>query len=148
MKAKQWFYRSRKRKDPIDRFSDLWRSFNNLYADMDGATERDRISDFLTKNISEGSASRVLSEGRKSVEALIQEPIVDMRGNGRSTAGQIANFTSADCNLDRLMSLLQMVYQVRCNLEHGQKSPTRPRDVELCRASSEIMQSILSLYFE
>jgi hypothetical protein len=27
-----------------------------------------------------------------------------------------------------------VIYQIRCNLAHGQKSPNRERDVQLCKA--------------
>ena len=44
---------------------------------------------------------------------------------------------------ERATSLLLSVYQVRCNLFHGGKSPDNKRDLKLVESSAEIMNGYL-----
>src|SRR6185369_2494101 len=38
---------------------------------------------------------------------------------------------------------LMLIYQVRCNFEHGQKSPSRARDEALCEAACPFMSGVV-----
>lgn len=143
MKASEWLRRAKTRNDPADRFGNLWRGFNNLYAPYSGSNERDRIAQLLRTTVSEVDAATILDPNSKSVEYLVSTPVRDMRGNGRDTSPYIARYAKAGGALDRLVALSGIIYQVRCNLEHGQKSPSRKRDIELCHHSSEVLQSIM-----
>lgn len=47
-----------------------------------------------------------------------------MRGNGKDTTPYIHAFEFATDALAKLKEIFMVIYQVRCNLEHGQKSPS------------------------
>jgi len=66
-----------------------------------------------------------------------------MRGNGRNTAKHIQAFQAGNTSLGKLKELFMIIYQVRCNLEHGQKSPSRDRDVELCRSARPLVDRVV-----
>jgi hypothetical protein len=66
-----------------------------------------------------------------------------MRGKGNDTSQFIVAFQAASDELERLINLFMVIYQVRCNLEHGQKSPSRDRDIQLCRASEPFVRAVL-----
>jgi hypothetical protein len=62
-----------------------------------------------------------------------------MRGNGKDTTPNIQAFNAAADSTTRLEELFMVIYQVRCNLEHGQKSPSRERDLLLCECAAPIV---------
>ena len=66
-----------------------------------------------------------------------------MRGNGRDTSANIQAFNAATDSLAKLQEVFMVIYQVRCNLEHGQKSPSRERDIQLCQAASPLVAHIV-----
>lgn len=143
MKAQEWLQKSLETEDPIDGFSNLWRAFNNLYYPVNGAHERTKILRFLEESVDEELAADLLTEHEDEVRYLLGDPVIDMRGNGRNTAQHIEAFQLGDTYLDKLKELFMIIYQVRCNLEHGQKSPSRDRDVELCRSARPIVEWIV-----
>jgi hypothetical protein len=145
MKAREWHQRGKLAKDPIDALTEFWRGFNNLFFPVKGRDERDKIRKFLVSEISEKQAEDVLDGYKKEIGVLVAKPILDMRGNGRNTKINIEAFDQAKDSLGKLQEVFMMIYQVRCNLEHGQKSPNRKRDVELCAAAFPIVAEIVGM---
>lgn len=145
MKAQEWLDRGNQAADPIDAFSNFWRGFNNLFFGATHGQERDRIKNFLGQTISEADAAALLHDHASEVAYLLSQPVIDMRGNGRNTALNIQSFTTASSSLARLQEVFMVIYQVRCNLEHGQKSPSRERDLQLCQCASPLVAYVLSL---
>lgn len=143
MKAQEWLQRSREAEDPIDGFSNAWRAFNNLYYPVKGPHERVKVLYYLEENVNEELAAELLAEHEGQVNYLLGEPVIDMRGNGRNTASHIQAFQAGDTSLDKLKELFMIIYQVRCNLEHGQKSPSRDRDIELCREARPLVEHVV-----
>ena len=143
MKAQEWLQRSREAEDPIDGFSNAWRAFNNLYYPVNGRQERVKILHYLEESVNEELATELLAEHEGQVSYLLGEPVIDMRGNGRDTANHIQAFQAGDTSLDKLKEIFMIIYQVRCNLEHGQKSPSRDRDVELCRSARPLVERVV-----
>ena len=135
--------RSREAEDPIDGFSNAWRAFNHLYFPVDGQNERDKIRRYLTDSVDEAMAERLLEEHEGELDYLTAEPVIDMRGNGRDTPPNIEGFRGRGAAVGKLQSSFMIIYQVRCNLEHGQKSPSRERDVALCRSACPLVQCIV-----
>jgi len=68
-----------------------------------------------------------------------------MRGNGRDTTANIQAFNVATNSLAKLQEIFMIIYQVRCNLEHGQKSPNSERDIQLCQWASPVVAHVVSL---
>lgn len=66
-----------------------------------------------------------------------------MRGNGKDTSQHIAQFGAAATALEKIGALFMIIYQVRCNFEHGQKSPTRARDRMLCEAACPFVADVV-----
>lgn len=143
MKAQEWLQRSRETEDPIDGFSNVWRAFNNLYYPTNGPHERIKILRYLEGNVDEELAAGLVSERESEVNSLLGEPVIDMRRNGRNTAHNIEAFQAGHTYLSKLKELFMIIYQVRCNLEHGQKSPSRDRDVELCKSARPIVEGVV-----
>ena len=41
-----------------------------------------------------------------------------------------------------------VIYQVRCNFEHGQKAPQNDRDRTLCASAGPIVGDVIALTFQ
>lgn len=143
MKAREWLDRGLERNDPIDLLTDAWRAFNSLFYRESGGSERVKINNYLSANVSEDTAQQLIDGHQTEIVYLLSQPVIDMRGNGRDTVDAINEYNSSSGNLERLRALFKIIYQVRCNLEHGQKSPTRERDVELCSSSWPLVAEIV-----
>ena len=105
-------------------------------------TERNNIKTFLNQNISEAEAEEILHAHADEIAYLLSQPVIDMRGNGKDTKPNIEAFNAATDYLTKLKELFLVIYQVRCNLEHGQKSPGRERDVHLCQSASPLVAHV------
>ena len=143
VKAHEWYERGNQASDPIDAFSNFWRGFNNLYAPMRKKNEREKIQAFLQNSICEERASHLLSTHADCIDYLLSEPVINMQGNGKDTAPNITAFKEATSSLVKFKEVIMVVYQVRCNLEHGQKSPSRVRDVLLCQCATPIIAALI-----
>lgn len=143
MKATEWIDRGKSSEDPIDAFDNYWRAFNNLYFDVRKGKETEKIRLYLQQKISQISASQMLSAHSIHVEYLLSQPVTDMRGNGKNTASNIQAFEAAPDALAKLEELFMVIYQIRCNLSHGQKSPSRERDITLCRSSVPLLDAVV-----
>jgi len=145
VKAKEWLERGRASSTPIDAFSNFWRGFNSLYAEVTKkGDERSRIRAFLKSNVSADLATQTIDAHPQALDYLISQPVKDMRGNGKDTTSNIDAFAAAKSPQEKICELFMIIYQVRCNLEHGQKSPNRARDIELCRYSSLFVADVVA----
>ncbi len=145
MVAREWLEMGDARVSPVDRLTDYWRAFNNLYSSVTGHPESRRILDYLEQSVSEERAEAILQERQEQAHYLLSVPVIDMRRNGRDTSGCIEEFKSAGSSLEKLRQLFMVIYQVRCNLEHGQKSPTDDRDVRLCQAAGPVVADVVRI---
>ncbi len=141
MKAREWFERGETATDSFDALSNYWRGFNYLFAGL--GQERQLISDFLRAKLDEQFAQGLLDSHTSEVNDLMAMPVIDMRGNGRDTSRFIAEFGMATTAIEKLVALFMVIYQVRCNFEHGQKAPSRERDQSLCKAACSFVAGVV-----
>ncbi|MBP7646980.1 MAG: hypothetical protein KA751_09550 [Comamonas sp.] len=141
MKASEWLERGAAAVDPFEALSNYWRGFNNLFAGQ--GPERQLISAFLQSKIDEQFAQDLINTNEKEARELLSTPVVDMRGSGKDTSRYIAQFGAAATPLEKLDALFMIIYQVRCNFEHGQKSPSRARDQILCGAACPFVAEVV-----
>ena len=143
MKAREWLNRGLEGRDPIDLLTDSWRGFNNLFYPCDGGNERSKIRNYLEQSISEEVAKELIENHEQEVAYLLSRPVNDMRGNSRNTAPSIKAYEGTSSFTEKLIELFIIIYQVRCNLEHGQKSPSRERDVQLCTSAWPLVAEVV-----
>jgi len=141
LKAREWLQRGLRAQDSFDALSNYWRGFNNLFSG--NGQERQLISAFLRARVDEGLAGKLLESHAADASVLMSQPVIDMRGNGKDTSLYIEKFRNAETAMDKLDALFMVIYQVRCNFEHGQKSPSRDRDVALCNAVCPFVAAVL-----
>ena len=143
MKAKEWLDRGMKDTDQVNALSNFWRGFNILFYGEAQQSERKKIRAFLSQKITEAEAKGLLQEHEPNISYFLSKPVIDMRGNGRDTTENIQAFNAANNSLEKLQEIFMIIYQVRCNLEHGQKSPTRERDIQLCQCALPLLAKVI-----
>ncbi|MCK8132029.1 HEPN domain-containing protein [Pseudoalteromonas sp. 2CM28B] len=146
MKSIEWLERGLNQNDPIDCLSNCWMGFNSLYSNSSSKTEVDSIKSFIDTNVDLKVAQELLDNHQIEITYFMTRPVIDMRGNGKSSQTDIDIFNSTDCAVSKLKSILMVIYQVRCNLMHGQKSPSRDRDVDLCKHSWPFVAELVDRY--
>jgi hypothetical protein len=141
VKAGEWLGRGETAADSFDALSNYWRGFNNIFAGQ--GQERQLISAFLQSKLDEEFAQELLDAHTQEVADLMSTPVIDMRGNGKDTSQYMAEFGAAATAIEKLVALFMVIYQVRCNLEHGQKSPSQVRDQTLCQAACPFVAGVV-----
>lgn len=145
--AREWLKRGRGAASPIDAVTDYWRGFNNLYAAArNKGDERTKIRAYLANIVSSQDAQEILAVNDQALAYLLSRPVIDMRGTGRNSLPAMEAFATTDDSKIKLAELFMIIYQVRCNLEHGDKSPTVERDNDLCRASAPFVAAVVERY--
>lgn len=143
MKAREWLERGMNTMDPVDAFACFWRGFNNLFSSIGKGQERELIRTFLSNKLTGVQAHEILVSNAESVEYLLSQPVIDMRRNGKDSTPHIHAFNTATDPQTKVQELFMIIYQVRCNLEHGQKSPTNERDIQLCKCAAPIIGHVI-----
>ena len=124
--------------DPVFRFVALWIAFNALYQSklpgVDG--DRSQISEF-SKNEEVNNEHQCLiqreSKYRKAIEVIKNKGVFNIKYKKQETIRNERNFQEVAICL----------YQIRCNLFHGGKTPSNIRDIELIKAACKILSMIL-----
>lgn len=147
MKAREWFDKGEHEEDVFNSFFHFWQAFNSIYHDQKKSAERIKINNFFNNNFSEQIAIDILENHSPEIDLLLSSPIIDMNTQAKDTSENISAFYATDNSLDKLQQLFMIIYQVRCNLVHGQKSPSRKRDLDLCKSATPILKDVLSRVF-
>jgi len=145
LKAEEWFKRGHEANNPLDAFNHFWVAFNNLYSSQNGRFEPQKIKNYLSSHVSEDVALELLERHSDKIDFLISQPVKHIPENGQDTQGHVDAYTGSENPIDKLKSIFMIIYQIRCNLIHGQKSPSRERDVELCNNSCGILSAVIEL---
>jgi|GEM_PF-2461267 len=143
MKADEWYATATKHTDAFSRFYFLWLSFNNLYASYYHRDERRAIQNLLDNELDEKQSVSIITNSRNQIKTLTDRPVLDMRDGLDRTSIFVHSFNNARSYKSKIKELFMIIYQVRCNLFHGQKSPSRQRDQQLCEASAHFVELLL-----
>lgn len=132
------------------RFMGRWIAFNSLYRAYFNGSECDRLMSCVTASVSDAVAENILAELDSDIRFYVSLPPGDMRWLGhptrfraRTTADLQAVRDTSRPARERLAYLVAAVYQVRCNLFHGDKNPADFRNHELIRAGDRILSAVL-----
>lgn len=121
----------------INRFLKLWIAFNALYAVRFDRVRGDRnqVRRFARWAPVVAAHERGLGERvyRRSVESIGEFGVYNFERAQRIHVSQ--PYSSSD--------MFEAVYQIRCNLFHGRKTPRNLRDAQLVQAGASILTLIL-----
>lgn len=130
-------------------FLRLWSAFNCIYGEQTGRDELEKATQAVQRFLSEAVASRILERTRPNADALLTLPPGDMRKDAadpdfrKKTEAHTSKYGNPDLPArDSLAGLVGVIYQVRCNLLHGDKDPDEARDLGLvshCVGISQVL---------
>ena len=126
--------------DVIFRFTALWIAFNALYAlRFHGERgDRNQVRAFAQWAPAQEAHGRALSAS----DAAYSDAIATLQAKG------VYNFSR--CEVEHipdptdLVRIIEVVYQVRCNLFHGHKVPADLRDRSLVQAAFTVISALIS----
>ena len=122
-------------------FSEFVRSFNDQYSKLlDTDAEFARSVRALRESITKRNGCYVLNLSRKEsldVESWASEDV--------SRAGNLAVSFNNERKLGQLQNVL---YQVRCNVFHGEKVPGEPNDDRIVRAAYPVLRFLVNLMLQ
>lgn len=138
----RWFERSQKQRTRVftifDQFISLWFSFNSWGTYLTKKdTDREMINQVKTNNALLTTYSNLIKNDdfKRDVSRLAEYGVWDMRPNHEDKLTTISD-------VNDFGQILDAIYQVRCNLFHGQKSIINPHDFELVELSFRILSSV------
>lgn len=131
-------------------FLKLWMAFNAIYNVREKEhVEREQVRRSVDY-IEEHRAAELLDRLHDAARQLAEDPPGDMRYASDSPAFYAAVKQDVEALRDgggsatqKMGALLALVYQVRCNLIHGNKDPGRERDLQLIQVSNTVLQAAL-----
>jgi len=143
--AQTWFEKANQAEDHYDRFVYLWFALNALYNEFFTGSERKAISDLIYSDdyrLNNSKINEILNI--PEVEFFKNRIIRDCRGNGRDTCAYAAILKSNSySHKKKLDNLLKILYQVRCNLFHGNKMFGRDSDDEVILHASTALRKVV-----
>ncbi len=139
--ALDWYRFGLEREDDFFcRFIMHWIAFNWLYAEFAQQSESEKESIKLCCLYYMEKLKKYDAFSTEAIHIFLEAPVVDSRiGEKKCHLKQYRRVVEENSIVD----LFYMMYQVRCNLFHGAKSIFRERDVELVRASAELLEGYL-----
>lgn len=154
--ASRWYKRGKQETDPFDKFIDMWISYNAIYSDTHGDYEIDRAANCAGNIYSKNVQKYNVLLSTEDAQYFGKRKIVDCK-NSKYTAedsrAKIECYDPSDYKscAEAFESLIKCIYKVRCNLFHGDKTPSGPvdfnDDTEIVTHAGAVMQSILDIYF-
>ena len=140
-----WFKKLDCQEDSFIKFIILW-FILNAWLTIISKKDRDRKAlnwFYDNKSLLKDTATKILTQSYviKTLEDLKkQSPIYDMRPGHKHESKELKNIKG-------IKEVLEFIYQIRCNLFHGSKSPGDSRDKNLVEFSSKILMPWLTEAF-
>lgn len=148
--ARSWLKKAEAENDDFDRFVSAWFAFNAVYGQRFDGDERRAIGDLLHDpefRLPDPAIRTMLANPGVRYFVDRDSPIRSTRGDGRDTRGeQIRLRNKGWPPIQRLHALLRILYQVRCNLFHGDKMYTSELDQEVVRHAANALIPVVRSY--
>lgn len=131
-------------------FREKWLTIHAFASVFENQNQRRSLIAAIEASISEDEASEILRELADEIAYLTEHPVGNLELDAASPRFyQNARQDIAQANLaersasNRLGHLVCVVYQVRCNTEHGRKELGTQRSQELFAISNKIMDLVI-----
>ena len=131
--AKEWIDRAQNAEDCYDKFISAYIALNFLYNGRNERCERDRMVDYLLEVT---DCLKIDFPAEQIISEYLACPVVNMtpRSTKKNQSYKVSDKTS----------LFEAIYQVRCNLFHGNKTLGDTRDRRLVAQGAAVIIDILS----
>lgn len=148
--ARIWYNKAEAAGDPYDRFVCLWFAFNALYNEFLQGSERNAIGELIYSNRYNFSNTEIKDILKTPYAEFFKQRIIrDCRGSGRDTSESAAVSKSSDSSQKKKLNhLLRILYQVRCNLFHGNKLFGRDSDDQVVSNAAHALAGIMNAFLK
>lgn len=144
---RKWVEKSRDETDNFDRFVYGFFAFNALYSEhyTGESSERYAIKEFLNDNfVGHESEFKAIFELPEYEYFCNRRPIKNMRYDPNSGQGYQDTRRETEAIKEKVLkkstkAMIMILYQIRCNLFHGEKSFANESDREVMRNASELL---------
>lgn len=133
--AREWLKKAKGFSDDYDRFISAFIALNFLYGGRSGVSGRDKMVECLE----EICEIHHIDPFETDPYEYYKQPIIDMRPDKHRKVPITIKGNPH--------SLFESIYQVRCNLFHGNKSLNDERDKRLVAQGAEVIIGILNQHF-
>lgn len=147
--ANSWYQKAQNEEDDFDRFVYLWFSFNALYGQFleIEKSEKSAIISFLNKAFAVLNKQDVthLLNGQSS--GFFKKRVIrNCKNAGSDTSEYAQKLGSSDNSLKyRMGSLALILYQVRCNLFHGDKMFESDTDQKVMKNAADALNELMKI---
>ena len=131
-------------------FTNLWMAFNAIYGGEPNGRERSRVMASIRRSFSERGALRVLRVVTKSIDRILAVPPGNLLLNKYDPNFRAASQRCTalyrnrrESAAGRLAAAAGVLYQIRCNLIHGDKDPDSDRDRMLVGESLAVLRVLV-----
>ncbi|GEM_PF-3286217 len=151
---KEWYNYGVEHNDPFFvKFMALWIYFNHLYRRFPGkyvdkrgeereGAEYAKIIEWCNEQRKRFKTKYEMVFNSPFIKIFLDDKVIDVKSNYQNRETFEALKDDKDI-YKRTNALFQTMYQVRCNLFHGDKRFNDPRDIELVRCAGEILEIYL-----
>lgn len=142
--ASAWYKKAELEKDVFDRFVYLWFAFNVLYNEYLDMSESNAIQTYVEQNFRDiRNVDDILDspEANYFKNRIVRNCKVSYRQDTSELAFILKNPDRP--KLLRLKKLIMIIYQVRCNLFHGNKMFSSESDQEVVKNAANALQQVM-----
>lgn len=134
-----WIIKADKEEDEYYKFFTYYLALNYLYNHEfeEVSSEKERLVLFISKTVCNKEFNDFKITIDKKSE-LIKQQIKDMRSNRNSKIYKLDDVKNGN-----IVSIFLMIYQIRCNLFHGEKELHSDRDKNLVKEANVILKQFL-----
>ena len=131
--AKEWIDRAHSAEDVYDKFISAYIALNFLYNERNQRCERDRMVNYL---LDMTDCLKIEMPAAQIIGEYLAHPVINMtpRSSKKHQPQKVSD----------KRSLFEAIYQVRCNLFHGNKTLGDPRDRRLVAQGADVIIDILT----
>lgn len=135
-----------------EKFRKKWLTLHAFSTEFEDGDQRKTLINAIVSSIENDIAVEILSELSGEIKYLHNNPVGNLRfkkvhpnffRNARRDITQVVTGKNSASN--RLGHLVCVVYQVRCNVEHGRKKLGSARSQKLFDVSNSILEKIISV---
>ncbi len=139
------------------RFIAYWIAFNSFYSKYSlMKNERDQITNYISKNYDSYFNNIIDFETDPEMEIFKKLPVLSGTYRPRRDCVKSNKYSVLFNDLNnptlpeekRMEALFLTIYQVRCNMFHGSKTPEPERDYQLVDSSQKILEKVLRKLIE
>ena len=144
--AVDWYKKGAASSDAMEKFIELWISFNALYCKANGQGDYEKINAFIKEQGEEKYRSTL--EVTDFFNHRLIKNLHPRKNQAKDTTLEMEILNSqTKSDTEKLQNLFICIYRARCNLFHGDKLPYDYNDLLIASESAKVLEHYLTIYF-